>query len=388
MKDFFLYYRKPFPIFGIIGLLAVYFVYTYQVNLNPIFQTIQILVTVSIPMFFYHRDQQQKQDKLQDISDMLAVYFEANKRGATELSDKKSNLKSFLKDIKPLLSDTLISPFMDYKKRQTFEHLQEVIDRDNNPKDPFKITGDTLDKLDLLLKSLHKEIIELDNGKIFLIKASAYGDFDAVEELISNRINVNYQDKMGITALMSASVSGHLDIVEALIKAKANVNLKNKVMGRTALMSASIEDHLDIVTALIEAKANVNLKNKFGQTALMSASYKDHLDVVKTLIKAKANVNLKDKSNQTALIFASHKGHLEIVRALINAGANINHQDKDQKTALIRATIQGHLEIVKALISARADVNIQDQEDKTALSYAQYFDHQEIINTLKEAGAK
>ena len=66
--------------------------------------------------------------------------------------------------------------------------------------------------------------------------------------------NVNAQDIDGWTALIRASANGDLEVVQELIKAGADVNTKNN-NGQTALMIASANGHLEIANALKEAGA-------------------------------------------------------------------------------------------------------------------------------------
>ena len=45
------------------------------------------------------------------------------------------------------------------------------------------------------------------------------GNLDEVKRLLSQGVDINVQNKFGITALMIASKFGHLDVVQCLIEA-------------------------------------------------------------------------------------------------------------------------------------------------------------------------
>ena len=56
-----------------------------------------------------------------------------------------------------------------------------------------------------------------------LIKASTDGNLEEVKRLIEAKVDVNFQDKYGKTALVFASENGHLEVVKCLIENDANV---------------------------------------------------------------------------------------------------------------------------------------------------------------------
>ncbi len=73
-----------------------------------------------------------------------------------------------------------------------------------------------------------KEVYKLNNDFIKLIKSyeiDEEGGIEALQEILADkRIDINYEDEYGWTALMNASYKGKLEIVK-LLKAK---ELKNK----------------------------------------------------------------------------------------------------------------------------------------------------------------
>ena len=138
--------------------------------------------------------------------------------------------------------------------------------------------------------------------------------------LIRSKVNVNFQDKFGETALMNVSGSGQMGLVKTLLSAKANPNLKDNG-GETALMRATKANNIEVVGLLLEAKADVNASSRVGITALMWAAEKGNAYIVKLLLATKANTNATDSDKSTAMSRASKFGHFDIVNLLKLSGA-------------------------------------------------------------------
>ncbi|RYE11839.1 MAG: ankyrin repeat domain-containing protein [Rickettsiales bacterium] len=59
---------------------------------------------------------------------------------------------------------------------------------------------------------------------IYLIKATLSGEIQLIFDLISYGVDVNFNNKDGITPLRNAIYSGNFDIVKLLLKFVADVN--------------------------------------------------------------------------------------------------------------------------------------------------------------------
>ena len=99
------------------------------------------------------------------------------------------------------------------------------------------------------------------------------------------RIDVDYQDEYGDTALMHASRYGYLEIVEYLLENKANLNLQNE-QGETALMLASeYGDYIEVVKFLIKNGADEFIGDIDGKQAYVKAYMCGHYYVKEYLSK-------------------------------------------------------------------------------------------------------
>ena len=128
---------------------------------------------------------------------------------------------------------------------------------------------------------------------------------DTVKVFLSiPRLNINYIDSLGSTALINAAYDGNLKKVEALLDAGAKVNSTDK-FGNTALIIATHRGHIHIVKLLLQAGANVNHAENNGETALMAAIRNHDVDTVQTLLDTKQiKINHTNNAGNTALMVA------------------------------------------------------------------------------------
>ena len=216
-------------------------------------------------------------------------------------------------------------------------------------------------------------------GATALMYASEFGHSNVAKQLLEAGAKKDLADKDGITALMRASQYGHSFDVSQLLKAGANPDLADKD-GKTALMHASGHDQSNVVLQLLDAGANFDHQDQNGKTALMYAS----LYIAEQLLEAGANPDLADIKGLTALMGASACGYFNVATELLEKGANVDQADKDFRTALILASANGNLDIVKQLLEKGANVDLADKDGKTALMHGSSPD---IVEQLLEAGA-
>ena len=129
--------------------------------------------------------------------------------------------------------------------------------------------------------------LNLEEIEIYLelLKFSKKGDKEKVLELLNNpKININYKNENGWTALHYACDEGNLKIVEILIK-----------------------DHIDI-----------NIKNNDKKTALHLSAFRGYFDITKLLIDNGADLNALDNENNLAIHLCSMNGHSELLNYILS----------------------------------------------------------------------
>lgn len=182
-----------------------------------------------------------------------------------------------------------------------------------------------------------------------LLNAVKRNKLGQVKKLIEgNKVNINYQDKDGNSALHEAVLNNSLDIVKYLIGSGADIELKNK-KGYTALFYAVRYNAKDIFYYLVnEAKADIYAEDNDGENLIhMAAStYLNYvnLDILQFLFDNGVDINKKTiKDGFTPL-------HL----VAINYG-------KMKDNNLLAKTINM---VAEKLIELGADQNIKDNNNK------------------------
>jgi ankyrin repeat protein len=132
------------------------------------------------------------------------------------------------------------------------------------------------DRLVRLLDSVKRIDIEREdkNGMTVFMRACVFGDTDVVRLLLATgRIKVNKKDRMGVAALISSSTMGFTEIVRLLL-ATDGIDVNIQVNGITALSVACMMGHIEVVKLLLAARGiDVNIQIlKDGCNALIYAS--------------------------------------------------------------------------------------------------------------------
>jgi ankyrin repeat protein len=227
-----------------------------------------------------------------------------------------------------------------------------------------------------------------DERVIPMIKASANGDINTVNNLLRQGVNPNGKDQQGNTPLFVAANYGQSAIVKLLLDHKAKVDVVTPPNRYTPLMMAV--EYIDVVRLLIENGANVNLQSSSGETALMMACHETRdSEIVKLLLNHGAKVNVRASRGRTALWLASQKGKADMVSLLINAGADLESRyEDDDSTPLIEAASQGRANVVKLLLEKGANIDAKLNTGETAFHKAQGKQYNDVVELLKKVGAK
>lgn len=275
------------------------------------------------------------------------------------------------------------------------------------------------------------------------LEAIRQGNVYAVEQCISQGIELNVQDSNGTTPLMLAVKEGYVRIVEKLLANQACVNVQDN-QGNTplflALSKAGDKSDLDITgnfkrvrnvnywviaVKLIEAGAFLDSKTLQCKTTnswehngtykepVMVHSYdysSSDVSIVYSLCAAAARIGsvkclqrladmkTKDGGLLDALVHKSHKkslggafffacfdGQLETAQFLSKHGVNINIKNEEKETPLVCAAEQGNIKMVQWLIKAGANVNASGE---AALKAAARSGHKDIAELLIRNGAE
>ena len=219
-------------------------------------------------------------------------------------------------------------------------------------------------------------------------------DYESVNKLIAEGIDVNAQDQNGDTALIYAAGHCSANIVELLIRNGADVN-RAAYDGFTPLMNAATYNQTDNANILYNNGAEINSKTVMQWTALDFAIINQNAQMCNFLIDKEANLNnicKADDGEEFSIIrLAISDGTDEILNLLIEAGIDVNKADSYGRYPLHYAAVFNKPNSVRLLVRAGADLecrNTEDEDLSTPLMYAAYQFSYDVVHTLLMLGAK
>ncbi len=227
-------------------------------------------------------------------------------------------------------------------------------------------------------------------GRTPLMYAVANSNTEGVKLLLENGTDVSVKDNEGRTALFYAKSS---EVIELLHNYGINLDTQDK-NGMTSLMYVIQKGSKNAYCALIKAGANLALRDNEGLTASLHAvktwhTWRDEESLV-------ANINTQDSEGNTALMLiiklAIEKGYLsnKTIELLLKDGVSLDIQNLQGETALIvlsksakerlikankennlnsRQIINDYLDNFIKLVKAGANPSIRDNKGNTAFDY-------------------
>jgi ankyrin repeat protein len=221
-----------------------------------------------------------------------------------------------------------------------------------------------------------------------LMEAVRRGDLDAVQSLISQRVDVNEEQGDGATALMWATHRDDKEMIDLLLASGAEAKAANE-LGVTAVSLSCTNRNSSVVDQLLRAGADANAAQVNGETVLMTCAKTGAVEAVRSLLAHGADPRAREhRRSQTALMFAASGKHSDVVRSLIEGRADVNAASATGFTALMFAAQQGGVELARMLIDVGADVNAGTPDGWTPLLVASASRNEEVGILLLERGAK
>uniref|UniRef100_A0A8B9Q3U4 Caskin-2 n=1 Tax=Apteryx owenii TaxID=8824 RepID=A0A8B9Q3U4_APTOW len=238
-----------------------------------------------------------------------------------------------------------------------------------------------------------------------LIQAVKNGDVPGVQKLVAKikaskskllgsakRLNVNYQDADGFSALHHAALGGSLDLIALLLDAQATIDIKDS-NGMRPLHYAAWQGRVEPVRVLLRASASVNMASLDGQIPLHLSAQYGHYEVSEMLLQHQSNPCLVNKAKKTPLDLACEFGRLKVAQLLLNShlcvalleGQSKDATDPNYTTPLHLAAKNGHKEIIRHLLKAGIEINKQTKTG-TALHEAALYGKTEVVRLLLEGG--
>jgi ankyrin repeat protein len=128
----------------------------------------------------------------------------------------------------------------------------------------------------------------------------------------------DYENALGITALMAAVRAGNVDAVVALLEFGASVNYESKT-GETAFSVATAAGNREVMNTLLARGANAFHQNKHGLAPLAEAVAKGDQKAMADLFSVGVDPNFVMDDGNTMLMYAARSGKVRYDRPLIPA---------------------------------------------------------------------
>lgn len=171
---------------------------------------------------------------------------------------------------------------------------------------------------------------------------------EIIDVLLKHGLDINAQDKDGMTPLLYALDKEDTELASLLIDRGADIHLASNV-GRNALMYACAK-HSQMIPLLLENKAEVNKVDFWGNTALHILvkwiEYGVDSAGIKLLLDAGVPINATNMDGKTALHHALQNERIKIdsIKLLLDQGASADIKDNNGLTPLQRVEALGILQ--------------------------------------------
>uniref|UniRef100_A0A8C9XA36 CASK interacting protein 2 n=1 Tax=Sander lucioperca TaxID=283035 RepID=A0A8C9XA36_SANLU len=238
-----------------------------------------------------------------------------------------------------------------------------------------------------------------------LLQAVKSGDLPSTQKLLSKlkanrnkllgstkRLNVNYQDSDGFSALHHAALTGTAELLSALLEAQATVDVKDS-NGMRPLHYAAWQGKPESVLVLLRSGASVNGVSLDGHIPLHLAAQYGHYEVSEMLLQHQSNPCLVNKAKKTPLDLACEFGRVQVSQLLLSSNMVVALLEGERKeptdsaftTPLHLAARNGHKDIIQLLLKAGIDIN-KTTKSGTALHEASLYGKTEVVRLLLDAG--
>ncbi|XP_032303549.1 caskin-1 isoform X4 [Coturnix japonica] len=214
------------------------------------------------------------------------------------------------------------------------------------------------------------------------------------QELLGSakRVNVNFQDTDGFSALHHAALNGNTELISLLLEAQAAVDIKDN-KGMRPLHYAAWQGKKEPMKMVLKAGSSVNIPSDEGQIPLHLAAQHGHYDVSEMLLQHQSNPCIMDNSGKTPLDLACEFGRVGVVQLLLNSNMCAallepkpgDTTDPNGTSPLHLAAKNGHIDIIRLLLQAGIDINRQTKAG-TALHEAALCGKTDVVRLLLDSG--
>ncbi|WAR03499.1 ZDH17-like protein [Mya arenaria] len=193
-----------------------------------------------------------------------------------------------------------------------------------------------------------------------IVKATQYGVFERVEELVEGGLDVNTMDQENVSLMHWAAINNRINIVR--------------------------QGHLPMVVLLMSYGADPSVRDGEGCSCIHLAAQFGHTSIVAYLIAKGQDVDMLDKNGMTALMWASYRvfGY-DPARLLLTFGASVNKRDRvNENTPLHWSNLTGNNVVGKMLLKAGADLDAINSKGESPLDVAAQQKNVGMVKRIRE----
>ncbi|GAB1300669.1 Caskin-1 [Apodemus speciosus] len=174
----------------------------------------------------------------------------------------------------------------------------------------------------------------------------------------TKKINVNFQDPDGFSALHHAALNGNTELISLLLEAQAAVDIKDN-KGMRPLHYAAWQGRKEPMKLVLKAGSAVNVPSDEGHIPLHLAAQHGHYDVSEMLLQHQSNPCMVDNSGKTPLDLACEFGRVGVVQLLLSSNMCAalleprpgDSTDPNGTSPLHLAAKNGHIDIIRPWLS-------------------------------------
>lgn len=256
-------------------------------------------------------------------------------------------------------------------------------------------------KLELIIKALKKEELDIDAADIILIShlyvmvddrfgaSNKLSENEIFIDLVENALDFAIQHKLTESVniiltnqflnalfidsehsnIFHAVQAQHFPTAKALLLKKADPNVALTQCGTTPLHRATIDNQLEIAGLLIQFNANVDTETKEGWTALHFAAEHGYIALVKLLLDSKASGKKNSQNGSNVLNMAVGNHRISIVKLLLERGFSVHDLNNKGYSYLHIAAENGLVDITQLLLQHGANPDLVCN-NKLAINFA------------------